>query len=1441
MRARFARYAAWTGAIFVCGLVLTVLTLATGPGQRLLLDTAARLASAPGARVVIGGFEGSLFSAGRLAWIEVGDARGVWLRLEGVSYRWRPLAAVLGRIEVAKLIVEKAHMRRQPDVPPSVGSRHQTSGRSLVEVLPMTLGEARVDDLHLAAEVLGMPARLKATARVQAANPEEGLEADIAVMRIDGRDGVAKAQVHFAPARRRLRLDISANEAPDGLLAAVLQLPDRPAMSASVRGDGGLDDWRGVVAIDGGPRARLDGEITIGLQDKGHAFSLALHGEPAALAPAGVRDLAAGRVTVRLAGHYTETEHLVVREGLVTSEALRLEVTGVADLGRRFVHGEATLALGRDDGGVVRLPFGGEAVVLRKGMARVVLEAKAADRSVRFSAEASELASAQVRMARLVMSGSGFQPAPFDKTWAVVDNGQLEVVGEGINASDPAISRAVGSSVAAKLLGHSTTDRVVVERLTVTAGALSAVASGLVKGGQVEGEARCTISDLAAFSDLAGQALGGRLIVEARGRASVDGGASSGRIEALLENGKTGIGALDELIKSGAKLAADVGVRADGSVTLGEGRLSGQGLAGNFAGTAGTAGAKLSLDVTVAELERARMHVGGGLHLKGDLETSGRRIDGRLVLAGQTLTWRERRIDPATVTADLSGTTDAPMAKIAVDLGHDGLRGAGQFSLGLAAGGLPQVSNVDIGFGRNRITGGLKVEPGGLVSGELQAKLAALEDFSRMAGLPLRGQGSVKIASVSRGGRKVLQLTGQASGVVADRVRIEGMDLSGALDGSLGTGNLTSNLTLRRAVLGELALSRTTLEMTRRTGEDGITARLDARAAQGTLSLVARAVARSNAVEVSATQGEVNWSGAALRLTRSAKMMLDTATRTVRTDGIELAADGGRIAITGQASDRDSQLRIEIAALPARVIGVLAPELGLAGKLGGRIGVSGPASMPRLGYDLTWTDASASSLQQAGIAPVVIAAQGNWAANTLIATGKVSGRDGLNFGFNGQVRPGQANALDMRGKGDVPLAALLAPLAERGTRGTGLVRVQVAASGALARPALAGSIGLEGGSIKDDATGLRLHDIRLAARLVGDGIAIDKLEALTRSGGRITGRGQVDLDPERGLPASLRIEAKDVRFDDKTMLAGLVDGGVDITGPLARSPSVSGTLRLGRVDVTIPEQLPRSIADLDIRHVGLSPDARQTLGLDDAEVRDGPEVAVGIDVKVVSPGQFFVRGRGVDAELSGDLHLTGSSAKPLANGQFRLRRGSMTLLGRRLALSRGTIGFAGQLDPVLDLEATSEADGVTISVMLAGRASAPKLSFASSPSLPEDEILARLLFNKALTRLSPLQIAQLATEVDRLGGLTSGPGMIDGLRKSIGVDRLDVTTDAKGNAAVSAGSNLSDQLYVGVQQNVGTNASRVVIDLDITKHVKARGEAGSDGNSKLGIGVEWNY
>jgi translocation and assembly module TamB len=212
----------------------------------------------------------------------------------------------------------------------------------------------------------------------------------------------------------------------------------------------------------------------------------------------------------------------------------------------------------------------------------------------------------------------------------------------------------------------------------------------------------------------------------------------------------------------------------------------------------------------------------------------------------------------------------------------------------------------------------------------------------------------------------------------------------------------------------------------------------------------------------------------------------------------------------------------------------------------------------------------------------------------------------------------------------------------------------------------------------------------------------------------------------------------------------------------------------------------------------------------------------------------------LDAELGGRIRVTGTTADVIPIGRFELVRGRLEILGQRLDLDEGLIRLQGSLDPFLRLVATtSAADDTVISVVIEGPVSEPEVVFESQPELPQDEVLARLLFERGTQSLSPLQAVQLANAVAVLSGRSDG-GVISALRQNFGLDDLDISTDESGGAAVRAGKYISENVYTDVTVD-SQGQTEINLNLDVTPNFTVRGSVGDDGNTGVGLFFEKNY
>src|SRR6202030_1086389 len=142
------------------------------------------------------------------------------------------------------------------------------------------------------------------------------------------------------------------------------------------------------------------------------------------------------------------------------------------------------------------------------------------------------------------------------------------------------------------------------------------------------------------------------------------------------------------------------------------------------------------------------------------------------------------------------------------------------------------------------------------------------------------------------------------------------------------------------------------------------------------------------------------------------------------------------------------------------------------------------------------------------------------------------------------------------------------------------------------------------------------------------------------------------------------------------------------------------------------------------------------------------QLVIGLDVTMQAPQEFLVQGRGLDAEMSGELHLGGTTDSPLVSGGFELQRGNFALSSNKLSFTTGRVSFNGaglknKIDPTLDFTAQTTVADATATLKITGFADAPQFELSSSPPLPQDEILARLLFGESASQLSALQVAQI--------------------------------------------------------------------------------------------------
>ncbi len=430
-------------------------------------------------------------------------------------------------------------------------------------------------------------------------------------------------------------------------------------------------------------------------------------------------------------------------------------------------------------------------------------------------------------------------------------------------------------------------------------------------------------------------------------------------------------------------------------------------------------------------------------------------------------------------------------------------------------------------------------------------------------------------------------------------------------------------------------------------------------------------------------------------------------------------------------------------------------------------------------------------------------------------------------------------AADLAIKGSAQAALANAFLGSRSI--SGLTTFDLRLSGPLGLASLSGPVTLSGGQLADPALKFSLQNIAAKAELQQGRAALGASLDVS-SGGKLTVQGSLDLAAPYASDLSVNVQS--VVLSDPELYEARLNGNVTVKGPLTGGAMIAGTIRLDETELRVPSTGFGGAAGLpDLQHAHEPADVRATrqrAGLIEAAgaaARSGP--GFGLDLVLSAPARLFVRGRGLDAELGGELRLSGTTNAVSPIGSFSLIRGRLEILGKRLDLTNALLQMQGTLVPYIDVNATTQNDGITTGVEIVGPASDPKVRFTSSPQLPEEEVLAQLLFGQGLQNLSAFQAIQLANAVATLAG-RGGDGILMKLRSSAGLDNLDVKTGANGSTEVTAGKYLSKKVYSEVTLDE-TGKSEINLNLDISKSIKLQAKSGSDGQTGLGIVLQKDY
>jgi translocation and assembly module TamB len=839
------------------------------------------------------------------------------------------------------------------------------------------------------------------------------------------------------------------------------------------------------------------------------------------------------------------------------------------------------------------------------------------------------------------------------------------------------------------------------------------------------------------------------------------------------------------------------GAYKDGALNVEEMKFSGHAIALSANGSLGRQSIRARWEADLPDLRALSTELAGTLSATGSLEGPTNALTAEAHLSS-TLSLRGSPSETLTAAVNLQGLPSALSGTIRAEGMLDGAPLNLEVAVDRRAGQSLHATIHQAQWKSAHANGDITLASGAPPYGHMSAAVDELKDFQHLLGGDIAGSLAANLDLRAEGRRSHAHLEFDAKGVT-----LAGFAGSARLTGNGFTDAFTFDLTAEVPQLHGAAANLT---------------------ADGKLNLDSK--------QVSLASAHGSYRGQEIRLLAPSRISFADG---LAVDQLKLGAQKAELDVEGRISPTLA-LRASLRQVEAPLVSVFVPNFLSAGEIEAHADLSGELAAPKgtiriNGSGLRMADSEALGLPPAELriaaelhgqtADIDVRLDGG-AVSRLSATGKIP------------IASGGEVGLKVAGKVDV---GLFNPFLEgRGQHAGGELDIDATVQGSLQAPEIGGSLNLVKGSFNDFRIGIGLTD--MTAQIAGAQGALE-IKSFTASAapGSISMTGTVGV-AQHGIPVDLKINAHNAQPIVSKLLTANLDADMQIKGTALERLDVTGSLQLHRTLIGIPNSLPPDVVVLDVRRRG-------------EKTKAAPQrpLVIGLDITVKAPREILVKGRGLDAEMGGELHVRGTTTAPSVTGGFDLQRGNFSFASSRLNFTAGRVSFNGtglrnRIDPSLDFTAQSSVGNTTVTLHITGYADAPVFEFTSSPAMPKDQIVAQLLFGQSVEQLSGLQVAEIGFALASLGGV-GGDSLnpLSRLEKSLGLDRLTIgsgTTNAQGEstgASIEAGRYLSRRVYLGAKQTT-TGTGQIEVDVNLTQRLKLRTRFGNGTASTQGTTPE---
>ncbi len=276
--------------------------------------------------------------------VKVSDGERVWLTLERLNFAWRPRMLLSGELAITRLELIGLTVSRPPseDAEAPELKPLEPSGRGLFDwpraPLALSIEGIRLERVVIAEGVLPQAIRFDAEGR--AFDKGDLQELALSLRRTDGVAGEIALAMRRDFAANTVKLEVTASEAPGGMVAAAAGFPADAPARLELKADGPPEDWRLVFDAAVERVFEAQGRATLA-----YAGRLAVEADfsviPGPDLGAKARTILGDRATLRAQAVEQPDGMLEVVSGELTAPALTLKASGAFATGE----GESDIAV----------------------------------------------------------------------------------------------------------------------------------------------------------------------------------------------------------------------------------------------------------------------------------------------------------------------------------------------------------------------------------------------------------------------------------------------------------------------------------------------------------------------------------------------------------------------------------------------------------------------------------------------------------------------------------------------------------------------------------------------------------------------------------------------------------------------------------------------------------------------------------------------------------------------------------------------------------------------------------------------------------------------------------------------------------------------------------------------------------------------------------------